>query len=331
MKKLMIPVFGLVMGMTVAAGCGDDSTGDCLPNDHTQCSMGITYWMDSCGVQGTVAGVCDCGCNADFTACDDSCSCTPDCAGKACGDDGCGGDCGTCNSGEVCGTDFQCFSCTPDCTGLECGDDGCGGSCGDCQPDETCSTAGICEVEMTDLLVLNNCNVDFVLDAVQMTGAGAQAYLTAHFNHLVQDYCITGGYDGNDVTAYPEKMYYGQHDAADMISLVQLSMSGTMNPEWTVKLDFNPDTDFTTSSTWNASVGGVSPPEVNVGLIRHLGTQSMCLKAIGTSGNVNISSAVDCTLQEGGSFALSGSVQLTNPWDITEYCSNTPPNLPCCS
>lgn len=35
--------------------------------------------------------------------------CTPDCAGKECGDDGCGGECGTCPSGQGCAqTLFQC-------------------------------------------------------------------------------------------------------------------------------------------------------------------------------------------------------------------------------
>jgi len=36
--------------------------------------------------------------------------CTPDCAGKVCGDDGCGGSCGTCAAEESC-VDFQCVSC----------------------------------------------------------------------------------------------------------------------------------------------------------------------------------------------------------------------------
>jgi hypothetical protein len=36
--------------------------------------------------------------------------------------------------------------CTPDCTGRACGDDGCGGSCGTCPMNATCSTAGYCMV-----------------------------------------------------------------------------------------------------------------------------------------------------------------------------------------
>jgi hypothetical protein len=234
-------------------------------------------------------------------------------------------DCGT---GETCDAAGQCVSCTPDCTGLECGDDGCGGSCGDCQPDETCSAAGICEVTLTDMLLFTNCDVPYVLDAALVADA---SYLTAHFADLIQQYCITGSYDGNDIAAYPEKMYYGQHDSGGTVSIVQISMSAApLTPEWSVKVDFSPDTDFTTGSVWNASVGGINPPEATVGLIRHLGETNKCLKAIGTTGNINVSSAVDCTLQEGGSFSLSGQVQLTNPWDLSQYCSQTPPDMPCC-
>lgn len=35
-------------------------------------------------------------------------------------------------------------SCTPQCDGKTCGDDGCGGACGNCGDDETCSDAGAC-------------------------------------------------------------------------------------------------------------------------------------------------------------------------------------------
>ncbi|MDX9720970.1 MAG: formylglycine-generating enzyme family protein [Myxococcota bacterium] len=83
--------------------------------------------------------------------------CTPDCSGKACGDDGCGGVCGPfvssdcfdgrlrqceggviqvvdcVESGDICQEDGQggheC-ACVPDCTDKQCGDDGCGGLCG---------------------------------------------------------------------------------------------------------------------------------------------------------------------------------------------------------
>ena len=37
-------------------------------------------------------------------------TCTPDCTGKACGDDGCGGTCGTCGADEGCDANGQCFN-----------------------------------------------------------------------------------------------------------------------------------------------------------------------------------------------------------------------------
>lgn len=36
--------------------------------------------------------------------------CTPDCAGKECGDDGCGGSCGTCDSGFTCNNNNKCIA-----------------------------------------------------------------------------------------------------------------------------------------------------------------------------------------------------------------------------
>jgi hypothetical protein len=73
-------------------------------------------------------------------------TCTPECAGKICGDDGCGGSCG------VCPVDFpfclsgSCSNCEADCDGLSCGSNGCGGSCGSCGASEICVTgACVCE------------------------------------------------------------------------------------------------------------------------------------------------------------------------------------------
>lgn len=75
----------------------------------------------------------------------DCATCTPDCAGRACGDNGCGGECGTCDFGDACTAQGQCEAiCVPDCEGKQCGDDGCGGSCGTCA-DGACSGAGTCE------------------------------------------------------------------------------------------------------------------------------------------------------------------------------------------
>jgi len=52
-----------------------------------------------CGSQCCVDGeICmNCGCRLPSESC-----CTPNCIGKACGDDGCGGSCGPCPNGEAC-------------------------------------------------------------------------------------------------------------------------------------------------------------------------------------------------------------------------------------
>ncbi len=61
--------------------------------------------------------------------------CTPQCAGRDCGDDGCGGRCGSCFDAqggvapELC---IEGVCCHPQCVGRNCGDDGCGGTCGSC-------------------------------------------------------------------------------------------------------------------------------------------------------------------------------------------------------
>jgi hypothetical protein len=57
--------------------------------------------------------------------------CTPECAGRECGDDGCGGDCGLCpDIAPYCMDGLCAMECAPSCAGKACGDDGCGGDCG---------------------------------------------------------------------------------------------------------------------------------------------------------------------------------------------------------
>ncbi|MEZ4266868.1 MAG: hypothetical protein R3F39_10855 [Myxococcota bacterium] len=75
--------------------------------------------------------------------------CTPDCAGKLCGDDGCGGTCGECADGDAC-NEGAC--CTPDCAGKVCGDDGCGGTCGECAAGDTCTVGTCCTPDCTGKL-----------------------------------------------------------------------------------------------------------------------------------------------------------------------------------
>ena len=93
----------------------------------------------------------------------DATTCTPDCGGRACGDDGCGASCGACGDAEVCDELGQCQCvyqpcgaaccttatevchlggcCEPDCQDKECGGDGCGGTCGDCGGGAACVEA----------------------------------------------------------------------------------------------------------------------------------------------------------------------------------------------
>ena len=144
---------GPLCGWDAAAGyygCGDQATEDpsgsfpyaclgdcfCLPGDCEENDCGA--WCYSCPLP-------------DDQCVDGHCVCSPDCTGRACGDDGCGGSCGTCPG--LCGAsqpapcdDGVCaVACCPSCAGRECGDDGCGGSCGACQGG-TCAN-GACVVD----------------------------------------------------------------------------------------------------------------------------------------------------------------------------------------
>ncbi len=167
----------------------------------------------------------------------------------------------------------------------------------------------------------------YVLDASRITDMN---YMTMHFEHLVQQYCISGTVGGIDVTGFPEKMYYGQHDQASTLSLVQTSMSDGLSPQYSVKLDFVPDSDVVADAVWTVGVG-IEDQEAIVGLIRYEGQNSMCLYALGQSGQLTFSQAVDCDQIEGGSFSLQGNAMLINPWDVADFCSQTPANLPCCN
>ena len=62
-------------------------------------------------------------------------ACTPDCTGKACGDDGCGGSCGTCGTCTVCDANGQCIASPA------------GARCGLCK---ACNGAGACSLPPVD-------------------------------------------------------------------------------------------------------------------------------------------------------------------------------------
>ena len=90
--------------------CGTGDDGDSCNNATGQC---VAFCGNSCegacgpcpsnGSQSltcTASGICKCGAN-----------CTPDCSGKACGDDGCGGSCGPCDANSVCAATGNSWSC----------------------------------------------------------------------------------------------------------------------------------------------------------------------------------------------------------------------------
>ena len=107
-------------------------------DDNNQCTSG-----DSC-VSGTCLG-------SQAVACDDGNQCTNDscvaqfgCLYKALMD---GTSCG--QAGWKCASG-QCIPCTPNCAGKECGNDGCGGSCGACPGTLTCHEGTCIDVGVID-------------------------------------------------------------------------------------------------------------------------------------------------------------------------------------
>ena len=158
-------------------GCGGPCVGACADPDR--------FCMANSGL-GCECPFAECGgvCCAEGEACDTQLQqclpCTPNCAGKACGDDnGCGYECDVacganqycipyggvgcqclyspCDGGNTCcgeneSCDLpsgQCEACTPDCAGKACGaDSGCGYECdGPCSGNNEVCTAGICQCE----------------------------------------------------------------------------------------------------------------------------------------------------------------------------------------
>jgi len=177
-----------------------------------------------------------------------------------------------------------------------------------------------------------DCDVPFVLDASRVTEMG---YMTQHFDDLVQDYCIVTSVGGVDLTSYGEKMYYGSHSAAGtlpedvVLSLNQQSMTGMLSPAYSVRVDFAPDTAVVADSEWTVGVEGETGEALAI-VVEHQSLSEMCLFAIGYSGNLSFSDAVDVTQVEGGSFAVSGSMQMVDPEDVPGICAIFESVLPCC-
>lgn len=106
--------------------CGSN----CRTHDQLICAEGVTFWIDSCGNQEEIAEMCECGCNMDYTNCEQDCQ-------KQCETNE------DCPQGYWCDrTVWECkeISCIPNCTGKCCGSDGCDGTCPDnCPVGYTCN------------------------------------------------------------------------------------------------------------------------------------------------------------------------------------------------
>jgi hypothetical protein len=78
-------------------------------------------------------------------------ACTPNCAGKQCGDDGCGGSCGTCQDPATCAADGKCVDCKQECGEMKCGPDPvCNLPCGTCREGWVCEDGGCVGCEQTN-------------------------------------------------------------------------------------------------------------------------------------------------------------------------------------
>lgn len=88
-------------------------------------------------------------CNGDvYRSCPGGNEQNENCAafGQACGEPNGGGGFVGCFDPFLIGpNDVSCQACTPDCAGKQCGDDGCGGVCGTCGGNETCNGEGQCQ------------------------------------------------------------------------------------------------------------------------------------------------------------------------------------------
>ncbi len=132
------------MGRCLPPTCGNDSV--------VPCEGGTCERNSSC----TADGACLCNRGWQARRCDGSpCTesspcgagewecvqCTPNCAGRTCGDDGCGGTCGTCEAG------LSCDNAAGVCLGPRCGNDD-SVPCGDgtnCQRNSSCTADNACE------------------------------------------------------------------------------------------------------------------------------------------------------------------------------------------
>jgi hypothetical protein len=177
-----------------------------------------------------------------------------------------------------------------------------------------------------------DCNVPFVLDASHLSNV---VYMAEHFDHLIQEYCIITTVGGVDLTSYVEKMYFGSHSPNGtlpnevVLSLVQQSLTDALVPTYTVNVDFQPDTFVTPGSHWMVSAAA-APGQARAIVIRHESLSDSCLFAIGYSGMLTFSFAVNVTQVEGGSYAVAGTMEMADPASIPGICAIFEATIPCC-
>lgn len=162
-----------------------------------------------------------------------------------------------------------------------------------------------------------NCDVPGVLDASK---AGDMLYMTSHFGDLVQQWGITGTVAGVDLTAFPEKMYYGTHPVDEAyLTLTQASMTDGLQPVYSVRIDFVPDSAVTAGSAWGV---GLEDGQAVATVVKHNGTSSLCVLAMGLGGTLTFAKAAGVTQVEGGSFAVSGAFDVVDPHDVAGVCES---------
>ena len=69
MKTIIGVAIIIFLGGLVLQACGND----CKKNDRIICKDGAMIWLDSCGNEGDKEEDCECGCNADYSACEEDC------------------------------------------------------------------------------------------------------------------------------------------------------------------------------------------------------------------------------------------------------------------
>ena len=172
-------------------------------------------------------------------------------------------------------------------------------------------------------LVANNA---YVLDASQISSV---VYMGIHFNDLVQQFGITGvvaGADISDPVAYPEMMYFGAHPPDDTyLRLMQISMTNMLAAQYTVIVDFWPDSAVTTGSTWPV---GLDVDNAVATLLDN--TRNNCLMAIGYGGVLTFNYASGITQVEGGQFTVTGTMEMADPREIPGLCEEFEASVPCC-